>query len=121
MTTAQRCASTGHDRRRRATCAQMVFVFLVSLLFAHASYAQPISVDNSKGEDVTVNSGTADDIAVIDTTGDDATGIFVRSRGTPPRPADDPFLGIPIPGTPLVSGGVVTINSFTDITTNGTN
>jgi len=115
-------------------------LLLVALLLSLPAYADPdpceidgttatclgdqsdgIDIRNSSGQDVTVNSGSADEIIVIDTTsaGDGAIGIIAISTGSAPRPANDPFLGIPIPGSPGVGGGAVAVNNHGDITTNG--
>ena len=124
MVTRKINASTGLDRRGRINCVRYILTSVFALFLVPFAWGQQdrIVVDNDNGEDITIESGSEDSTAVIDTTadGDDATGIFARSTGRPPTPTDDPFLGIPIPGTPDVSGGVVTVNSYTDITTDGT-
>jgi len=76
---------------------------------------------NSGGGNVTVNSGIPQTNVVISTEGDDASGIVAESQGTPGAAPQDPFLGIPIPGDPAVSGGVVQIKSDSDIETEGDN
>ncbi len=116
-------------------------LLLVALLLSLPAYADPdpceidgttatclgdqsdgIDIRSYSGLDVTINSGSADEIIVIDRTsaGDGAIGIVAISTGTAPRPTDDPFLGIPIPGSPGVGGGAVTVNNHGDITTSGT-
>jgi len=84
--------------------------------------ADGINFRSGSGLNVTVNSGTSEDTVVIDTSaaGNNAMGIYALSTGVSPRPVDDPFLGIPIPGTPETAGGDTTINSYSDITTMGT-
>ena len=76
---------------------------------------------STSGGDVTINSGGSQAHVVISTVGENAAGIDTESQGTPPPPTNDPLLNIPIPGQPEVSGGVVRIESFSDITTNGKN
>ena len=73
---------------------------------------------NSSGGNVVINSGTDKSSVVIHTK--KASGIDAESQGTPTADApEDPFLGIPIPGDPAVSGGVVQIQSYSDIETEG--
>ncbi|MGI9343294.1 MAG: hypothetical protein ACR2QV_10605, partial [Gammaproteobacteria bacterium] len=62
--------------------------------------------------DVTVNASVW-----ITPTGVNARGIVAESEGTPPPAPIDPFLGIPIPGTAAVAGGVVEVNYFGIIST----
>jgi hypothetical protein len=80
-----------------------------------------INFYNGSGQHIAINTGNADDIIVIDTTavGPNAIGISAVSVGVSPYPASDPFLGIPLPGTPGAGGGGVTVNNFGDITTGG--
>jgi hypothetical protein len=74
---------------------------------------------NNSGDNVIVNSGDSQSSVVITTEGNDAAGIVAESRGTPADPPSDDFLDIPIPGTPEVAGGVVEVNSYSNITTDG--
>lgn len=46
-----------------------------------------------------------------------APGILLQSSGIAPAPQTDTVLGIPIPGRDQVSGGVVQLQSFSNITT----
>src|ERR1700677_3415919 len=77
-----------------------------------------INVSNGSAGNVTINSGSAGGTITINTSGA-GNGIFVQSTGNPSAPANDPFLGVPIPTSATVSGGVVTVNSFSNITTTG--
>ncbi len=64
--------------------------------------------------DVTLRSGNAD--ASVTITTKDAAGIRLEAVGKAPAPPDSP-LGIPIPGDE--SGGTVSVDSFSDVTTSG--
>lgn len=65
---------------------------------------------------LTVNSGSAAENAEIGPTAN--PGIRVSSSGTPAAPSNDALLNVPIPGAG-VSGGEVTVNSYSTITTTG--
>lgn len=78
-----------------------------------------IHLGSDGGLDLTINSGNSlSNVSIIT---NQASGIVVSSKGTPPSPSNDPLLNVPIPGNPGVSGGVVRIESYSDITTGGTN
>jgi len=79
-----------------------------------------IYFQNSGAGNVTINAGLSGSNIVINTTG--AAGINAGSVGSPPLvPTPDPFLGIPIPTSSTVAGGVVNVQSHSDITTHGDN
>jgi len=78
-----------------------------------------IGFTNTRGGNITINAGDTSSNIVITTSGNQASGIAAESRGTPPAAPTDPFLDVPIPGQPDVAGGVVQINSHSDITTAG--
>jgi len=75
---------------------------------------------NPAGGNVALNAGTPQSNIVVQTTGNGATGMVARSHGSCSS-TDDPFLGISIPGASNNPGGVVVIDSYSDITTVGTN
>jgi len=77
-----------------------------------------ILFSSSAGGNVTLNSGTSATNVVIHTSG--AAGIDLQSAGIAPYPQVNPVLGIPIPGD-NVPGGVVQVNSYSDITTTNDN
>jgi len=78
-----------------------------------------IRLNSDGGSDLTINSGERlSNVSIIT---NQASGIVVSSQGSPPSPQNDPLLNIPIPGNPGVSGGVVRVDSYSDITTGGTN
>jgi hypothetical protein len=83
--------------------------------------ANGIRFQNAYGYHLLINAGSADDLIAIDTTaaGSQANGISAISTGISPWPPSDPFLGIPVPGTPGSGGGGVTVNNFGDISTSG--
>ena len=79
-----------------------------------------INFQRTGAGDVTINAGLSGNNIVINTTG--AAGINAGSVGSPPFvPTPDPFLGIPIPTNSTVAGGVVNVQSHSDITTHGNN
>ena len=80
-----------------------------------------ISFKNTGGGNITINSGDSQFPVVITTVADQSSGIATLSQRSPPAAPNDPFLNIPIPGTPEVSGGVVKVISFSEITTSGRN
>ena len=85
-----------------------------------ANAVSGIYFQNSGAGNVTINAGLSGSNIVINTTG--AAGINAGSVGSPPaNPPDDPFLGIPIPTNSTVAGGVVQVQSHSDITTEGDN
>ncbi|UCV28774.1 autotransporter outer membrane beta-barrel domain-containing protein [Ferribacterium limneticum] len=72
---------------------------------------------------VLINSGTPSSVVEIKTSGNAAYGIEGITLGTPSLSAPpDAFLGVPLVGVdPNVSGGTVTINSYSNIVTDGAN
>jgi uncharacterized protein YhjY with autotransporter beta-barrel domain len=78
-----------------------------------------IRFERTGAGNVTVNAGLSVSNIVIQTR--NAAGIAAASVGSPPLfPPVDPFLGIPIPSTnAAVPGGVVNVQSHSDITTEG--
>ena len=80
-----------------------------------------ISLTSDNNLNAWISSGESQQQAVIDTHGNNATGIVGIARGSSSSTAqDDAFLGVPLVGVnPAVAGGEVRINSFSDITTNG--
>jgi uncharacterized protein YhjY with autotransporter beta-barrel domain len=85
-----------------------------------ANAVSGIYFQNSGAGNVIINAGLSGSNIVINTTG--AAGISAGSVGSPPaNPPDDPFLGIPIPTNSSVAGGVVNVQSHSDITTEGDN
>ncbi len=98
---------------------QELDVLNLSAPISPASTTPGISLYSSGGLDLTINSGTVQ--ANVSIVTDQAPGITTSSQGTPPTPTNDPFLDIPIPGAPGVSGGVVHVNSYSNITSSGTN
>ncbi len=79
-------------------------------------------ISNGTGN-VLINSGTHSSVVEIKTSGNAAYGIEGITLGTPSLSAPpDAFLGVPLVGVdPNVSGGTVTINSFSNIVTDGAN
>jgi hypothetical protein len=71
---------------------------------------------SSSGGNVTVDGGVSGTNVMIATSG--AAGIHLQSSGVAPYPNVNPVLGIPIPGD-NVPGGIVQVNSYSDITTEG--
>ncbi|MEI2419887.1 hypothetical protein V6O07_06415, partial [Arthrospira platensis SPKY2] len=71
------------------------------------------------GSDLTLYSGRAAQRVTISTTGVEGRGIHLRTIGQPAAPQPDALLDVPIPGSPGVSGGVVRVDSYSDITTGG--
>jgi hypothetical protein len=67
------------------------------------------------GENVTVRAGEESPL-VMETTRE---AILAESIGVPSAAPDDPFLGLAVPGSPAVAGGIVRIESRADITTDG--
>ena len=95
-------------------------VFNLSKPIAPSTPGPGIGLQSTQGSDLTVNSGTAQSSVSI--VGTQAPGIAVSSQGiaqVPPVQQYDPLLNVPIPGSAGVSGGVVTVNSYGDITTSG--
>ena len=85
-----------------------------------ANAVSGISFQKSGAGDVTINAASNGSNIVINTTG--AAGIVAGSVGSPPNnPAPDPFWGIPIPTNSSAQGGVVQVQSHSDITTEGDN
>ncbi len=79
-----------------------------------------ISFQNSGAGNVVINAGLSGSNIVINATG--AAGINAGSVGSPPaNPPPDPFWGIPIPTSSSAQGGVVQVQSVSDITTEGDN
>ena len=78
-----------------------------------------IDFRDSGAENVFLRSGVMQSNVVIETTGDNAAGIYTESVGSPGPAPDDPFLGVPVPGSPAASGGVVDVESYTTIATDG--
>jgi len=78
-----------------------------------------ITLNNGSAGDVTINAGVSGTPIVINTSGVNGRGISISSVGTPSAPGTDPFLQVQIPTSTSVSGGVVTVNSFSNITTTG--
>ncbi len=79
-----------------------------------------INFQKTGAGDVTINAGLSGSNIVINTTG--AAGIFAGSVGSPPaNPSPDPFWGIPIPTNSSAQGGVVQVQSYSDITNRGDN
>jgi uncharacterized protein YhjY with autotransporter beta-barrel domain len=74
---------------------------------------------NDGGASVTVNSGTAQEGGVITTQGSAASGIVAISKGSPAGYSLLPGLGIYVPTSSSGSGGPVTVESYSNITTNG--
>jgi hypothetical protein len=110
----------GALRRRfpRTLILGMALAVGVGLMSPSFVRADGISEINTSGGDVTVESHSE----TFSLTGDNASGIVAISLGSPTSEVpDDPFLGVPIPGSPAVSGGVVQVNSSSSITTNGNN
>jgi uncharacterized protein YhjY with autotransporter beta-barrel domain len=95
-------------------------VFSLSSLIQPGSSIPGISFLNGSGGNVTVNSGVTGANVGIQTSGNNGVGIVAQSVGTPSaNPPKDPFLNIPIPTDAAVAGGVVSVNSYSDITTTG--
>jgi hypothetical protein len=94
-------------------------VFDLSGPIQPASGTAGIQLQSTGGLDLTINSGTAQANVGIVTT--QAPGISILSKGTPPAPQNDLLLNVPIPGTSGVPGGVGQVNSYSDITTSGSN
>ena len=69
---------------------------------------------SSSGGNVTLDSGNSATSVVIRTS--NAAGIQLQSVGVAPYPQVNSVLGIPIPGD-NVPGGIVQVNSYSDITT----
>ena len=76
-----------------------------------------IRFDSTSGGDVILKSGELGSNVVIQT--DSASGIVLESSGDAPVPRTDTVLGIPVPGRDSVSGGVVQLESHSNITTTG--
>jgi hypothetical protein len=76
---------------------------------------------NDGGGSVTVNSGTAQEGGVITTQGGAASGIVAISKGSPAGYSLLPGLGIYVPTSSSGSGGPVRVESYSNITTNGSN
>ena len=74
---------------------------------------------NEGGGSVTVNSGTAQEGGVITTQGSAASGIVAISKGSPAGYTLLPGLGVYVPTSSSGSGGPVTVESYSNITTNG--
>ncbi len=81
--------------------------------------AAGINLRNNQAGNVRVETAQTGAVFNIRTTGNNAKGITVMSVGTPTPPSSDPFLGIPIPTSQNVAGGVVTVENSANITTAG--
>ncbi|MEI8343177.1 MAG: hypothetical protein WCH43_16770, partial [Verrucomicrobiota bacterium] len=96
-----------------------------------ASGVSGITFNSNAAGNLTLNSGLIATPLTISTTGNNAAGMTVLNQGTPSANTTDPLLGIPIlyhldsNGNPVpnasVSGGVVTIVNYGNITTGGNN
>ena len=74
---------------------------------------------NGAGDNVIIHSGLAGSNVVIQTSGSGA-GISAQSTGNVTTlPPPDPLLGIRIPTAASVPGGLVSVDSYSDITTRG--
>ncbi|MBW2559376.1 MAG: hypothetical protein JRE40_00830, partial [Deltaproteobacteria bacterium] len=80
-----------------------------------------IDFENSTGSSVTIKSGTENNPVVITTHGSNASGITAISKGSPTGYSLLPGLGINVPTSSSGSGGPVTVESYSNITTNGSN
>jgi len=78
-----------------------------------------IYLRNNRAGNVTIEAAQQGNPFNIRTT--NATGITAVSVGTPTAPGSDTFLGIPIPTSQNVSGGVVVVENSANINTSGNN
>ena len=79
-----------------------------------------INFQKTGAGDVAINAGVAGSNIVINTTG--AAGIVAGTVGSPPaNPPADPFWGVPIPTSSSAQGGMVQVQSYSDITNRGDN
>ena len=79
-----------------------------------------INFQKTGAGDVAINAGVAGNNIVINTT--NAAGIVAGTVGSPPaNPPPDPFWGIPMPTSSSAQGGVVQVQSYSDITNRGDN
>jgi uncharacterized protein YhjY with autotransporter beta-barrel domain len=102
-----------------------------NIINTSANDVNGISFERSGGGNVNLHSGESGTNVVIKTGGEAASGISASSVGVPPQPTSNQFLGIPIIPMPCttddsdctsvgVSGGVIQVHSYSDITTTGT-
>ncbi|RYD33555.1 MAG: hypothetical protein EOP87_10780, partial [Verrucomicrobiaceae bacterium] len=84
-----------------------------------ASGSSGIHLRNNQAGNVRVETAQQGAAFNIRTSGNNAKGILAMSIGTPTAPGSDPFLGIPIPTSQNVAGGVVTVENSANITTSG--
>lgn len=101
----------------QSTDAQGACITTGSTMDCEGTFSNGVSLQSTAGAlNLTVNSGSASENAVIGSV--TAPGIRVSSSGTPSAPSSDGLLNVPIPGAG-VSGGEVTVNSYSAITTTG--
>lgn len=101
----------------QSTNVQGACITTGSTMDCEGAITDGVVLESSVGAlNLTVNSGSAAENAEIGPTAN--PGIRVSSSGTPAAPSNDALLNVPIPGAG-VSGGEVTVNSYSTITTTG--